>query len=101
MTRTLSILATVMLAASIGSVSTGQAQDKTTPGAKCGMEEWSNDKMAYTSVPCAGDERPSNQSAQAPGAKPCGLEVWSTDKLIYETLPCAAGLTEENPGRSK
>ena len=100
MTRTLSILAAALLAASIGGLSIGLAQDKTSSGAKCGPEEWSTDKMAYTGVPCVGEEG-TPQSAQAPGKASCGLEVWSADKLIYETLPCPAGITEENPARSK
>src|SRR5438445_8208458 len=98
MTRTLSILMTALLGATLATAA-GHAQTRPSAQAKCGPEVWSTDKMTYENVPCTGGEEIGAQTARAPGAQPtCGPETWSTDKMTYVGTPCPAGLTEENPG---
>ena len=61
--------------------------------------------MAYVTVPCAGGQAQTDQTAKAPGecacASNCGVETWSTDKMAYVGTPCPAGTTYENPGATK
>ena len=102
MTRSLSNLTIVMLATLTLGAAAGHAQ--TTPPSNCGVETWSTDKMTYVTVPCAGAQEQTDQTAKAPGNAPaakCGVETWSTDQMAYVGTPCPAGVTYENPGATK
>jgi hypothetical protein len=92
--RSLSILAIATLTALILGAAATTAQQAAP--STCGVETWSTEKMTYVTVPCAGAQEQSGQSAKAPDASKspnaakCGIETWSTDKMAYESTPCAS-----------
>jgi hypothetical protein len=93
--RSLSSLTIIMLATVTLGAAGGYAQ--TTPPSNCGVETWSTDKMTYVTVPCAGGQEETGQTAKAPGTTNCGVETWSTEKMAYVGTPCPHRLTYENP----
>jgi hypothetical protein len=89
MSKSFSILASVLLGASLIGVTAVSAQ--TTPSAtKCGPEGFSGKDMTYASVPCNSGEQAS--------ATPCKPEGFSGKDMTYTSMPCPAGTTYENPG---
>jgi hypothetical protein len=99
--RSLTKLTIVAFAGLTLGAAAAYAQTTSQAPANCGVETWSTDKQTYVTVPCAGGQAVSGQTAQSPGsAANCGIETWSTDKQTYVTTPCTGGTTYENPSAS-
>jgi hypothetical protein len=95
MVKTISILASALLGASLVGVVAVNAQQPASNG--CGPVTYSTATQTYTSAPCNTGEDKTAVSGAGGAAAPCKPESYDQASQSYVGVPCVAGTTYENP----
>ena len=93
MVKTISILASALLGASLVGVVAVNAQQPATSG--CGPEVYNTATQTYTGVPCNTGEDKAAVSGAGGTAAPCKPEAYDQASQTYVGVPCVAGTTYE------